>query len=63
MTTPIALLSFDQLQCVNGKWRIRNKCGDNQFCTCTGSHDLICKTNNKLVPDSVEDAAFEDAAE
>ncbi|KAK7912111.1 hypothetical protein PG985_014592 [Apiospora marii] len=41
------------LQCVNGKWAIRNVCKNNEFCTCTGSHDLICKKISK------EAAAFE----
>ena len=36
-------LMIGQLQCVNGKWALRNQCNTNQFCTCTGSKDLVCK--------------------
>ncbi|KAK3374590.1 hypothetical protein B0H63DRAFT_548825 [Podospora didyma] len=39
----------DVLQCVGGVWQVRNTCNDNQFCTCTGSKDLICRTNSKLL--------------
>ncbi|KAK8112610.1 hypothetical protein PG984_013136 [Apiospora sp. TS-2023a] len=35
------------LQCENGVWQIRNVCSSNQFCTCTGRHDLICRNVNK----------------
>ncbi|KAK8017418.1 hypothetical protein PG993_013744 [Apiospora rasikravindrae] len=35
------------LQCNNGKWELRNTCKENEFCTCTGSKDLVCRKRNK----------------
>jgi hypothetical protein len=34
---------LQQLQCVGGTWQLRNSCNGNQYCTCTGSKDLICR--------------------
>ncbi|KAI1116057.1 hypothetical protein F5Y14DRAFT_409103 [Nemania sp. NC0429] len=39
----------DVLQCEGGVWVFRNACSDNQFCTCTGSSDLVCRNRSKKV--------------
>lgn len=36
-----------QLQCEEGVWQVRNRCEEGQFCSCTGSDDLICDNNDK----------------
>ncbi|KAK0722693.1 hypothetical protein B0T26DRAFT_750061 [Lasiosphaeria miniovina] len=39
----------DVLECDGGQWAFRNNCNDNQFCTCTGSKDLVCRNRNLMV--------------
>ena len=39
------LTFITQLQCNEGVWQIRNSCAETQFCSCTGSDDLICSDN------------------